>query len=63
MRNKLLVAVMVGGASLLGMGAHAVAPMGHIFTALTPQERGIDWRPWHGWHHWHHWHDWERSYS
>ena len=60
MRNKLLVAAMVGGASLLGLGAHAVAPVGHILTALTPPARGINWSPWH---HWHHRHDWERYYS
>ena len=63
MRNKLLVAAMVGGASLLGLGAHTVAPIGHILTAFTPPARGVSWFPWHGWHHWHHRHDWDRYYG
>ena len=67
MRNKMLVAMVVSGAALLGVvakaGPLAGPPAGPIPTLASPQVQAVDWGYWHhpGWWHRHEaWRDWHR---
>ena len=72
--NKTLMAVIVGGGALLGVGATAAPLTAPIPTLAPAQVQAVDWHDWHhyrGWwrhdhearHRWHRWHDYGRYYG
>lgn len=57
--RKILMAMVVSGAALLGVGAHAAEPI----PALTvPHVQAVDWDGWHhdGWRRREEWRRWHR---
>lgn len=64
--RKTLMATIVGGAALLGLGATAAPLAGPVPMLAPPQVQAVDWHDWHhrGWRHRHEaWRRWHRGHD